>query len=274
MDNNTVNICMILDANYVNITLMCINSIIESKDSDTYINFYVFGDKIDKDQMLKFLTFSNDKVKIHCYVVSSDSISINTHRHLTSAMYLKFFIPQMVKDLDKILFLDCDLLVKKDLKSLYNIDLGDKLIGGVRDLSILRGNNRKTDINTGVMLLNLKKIRKTDFISKCLEAAEKIKQTDQEAINCVCKDDIKYIEPIYNLSYHRIIQGNIPQFNNIELWNQVHDTSYKSISDLKDKSVIWHFHGDKKELLKDKILKSIYDNEFSKIQRIVNKDRK
>ncbi len=94
---------------------------------------------------------------------------------------------------DKILYLDCDVICKKDFSIFYNRDINDYELCGVLDRYgkwFFKKNPFKFDyINSGVLLLNMKKIRETKLFEKCRHkcATKKMFMPDQSAINKKCK---------------------------------------------------------------------------------------
>ena len=85
---------------------------------------------------------------------------------------------------EKIIYLDTDTMVYNDINELYSIDLEDAEYGAVQDYV---GHHffGKNYINTGVLLLNLKRIRETGLFDKCIDyvATKRRFMPDQDAIN-------------------------------------------------------------------------------------------
>ena len=85
---------------------------------------------------------------------------------------------------DKIIYLDTDTMVYGDIKELYSIDLKDAEYGAVQDYVGHRFFG-KNYINTGVLLLNLPRIRETGLFDKCIKyvATKRRFMPDQDAMN-------------------------------------------------------------------------------------------
>ena len=89
----------------------------------------------------------------------------------TPSALLKFKISEILANYDKIIYLDGDILVQKDLTELYNIDIDGYYVAAVDDTGKIY---HKKDVyakypnyfNSGVMLLNLKKCREDNISSK------------------------------------------------------------------------------------------------------------
>ncbi len=134
---------------------------------------------------------------------------IPTYNNLPMWTYYRLLLPELV-DKDKILYLDWDILVNKDISELWDIDLWDSLLAWVKT-NVLKPwmENIQVDnyINAGMMLINLKLWRENNIWYKCIEfcvnypmwiTGKKKIMWDQCAINKVCENKIKYIDPAYN----------------------------------------------------------------------------
>lgn len=268
--NNEINICFTFDDNYIKYALIAIYSILKERVSPFPIHFYILGNNVSNLSVFKkFSKFKN--VSVYTSNIDLDQyISFDLQfRHCTKAVELDLLIPELpvLKDLDRLLYLDPDIIVRKDISSLYFQDLKGKALGCVKDYGCACVfNNKPVDlnayknINSGVMIMDIKKLQKKNFTKICLDYLKKRKLIDQDIINNLFSNDILFLDPIYNHSWHKqlIIKGN---YCNIDLYNQLYKTQYKSIEELNDKSVILHFHGDKEKMLKEnKILKDMFDN--------------
>ena len=89
---------------------------------------------------------------------------------------------------DKVLYLDADIVANGDISELYNHDISKYEIAGVRDYygKIFF---YPRYLNSGVLLMNMKKIRETKMLSKALKLcnSKKVFLPDQTAINKYAK---------------------------------------------------------------------------------------
>ena len=85
---------------------------------------------------------------------------------------------------DKVLYLDVDVMAYDDIGKLFRLDISDYELAGVRDYygKIFF---YPRYLNSGVLLMNMKKIRKTQMLSKALDMCrrKKVFLPDQTAIN-------------------------------------------------------------------------------------------
>lgn len=133
--------------------------------------------------------------------------------HLSIAAYYRLLLPEILNRYDKCIYLDCDVLVNGDLKELYNIDLGDDYLAGVKDCHIIEDTSfqrehekalgipsRDKYINSGMMLMNLKKLREDGMVSRFWAQMKRENwYEDQDILNYCCYPYIKILPIMYNL---------------------------------------------------------------------------
>jgi Lipopolysaccharide biosynthesis proteins, LPS:glycosyltransferases len=157
---------------------------------------------------------------------------------LTAAAYYRLFIPVICQNFQKVIYLDSDVLVRRDLAALYKVDLGFKLLAGVRDfgdIHLMDGmvefdgiQMSKADymrkillipdpakyINSGVLVLNVTGMRNEDCLQRFRELAQKgCVQHDQDVLNSVCRGRIKYLDDGWNAQWHVLFNttaGSMP----------------------------------------------------------------
>lgn len=160
-------------------------------------------------ELIKLVEEYNSKIKIIEFAdIAYDlNISSETGRHIKS-VYAKLFFGRIV-DLERIIYLDSDVIVKGDIEELWNIGLGENVCAGVETIHTREDNALigygidDRAINDGVVLMDLKKWREGLYLEKCLKY---INDHDgnppvlsEGTINAVCKGNIKIINPKYNL---------------------------------------------------------------------------
>jgi len=155
-----------------------IKSILLSNSTND-IDLYVICDSFTKNYIQdKLKEDSKIKSKVHIKYVDNtpfEEKAADIYVDMwTSSIYYKLFIPYFFPKLDKCLFLDIDLLVTSDLKSLYDIDISELYFYSFTDVVFDLERNRKL-LNAGVLLMNLKKFRETfKTIQDVIDGLEKI----------------------------------------------------------------------------------------------------
>lgn len=134
--------------------------------------------------------------------------------YFTLTIYYRLFIADMFPEYDKAVYIDSDTIIPGDISRLYEMDLGGCLIGACPDYSIADvpelvryteeavGMERGTYINSGVLLLNLKKMREEKFAEHFLNLLGQYHfdciAPDQDYINAMCKGKILYLDHIWD----------------------------------------------------------------------------
>ena len=126
-------------------------------------------------------------------------------KHISVATYYRFLLASLLNNLDKVLYLDCDITVKSSLSDLYNINIADKYFGAVQDI-LYKDSSERMNLekycNAGVMLINLKKWREDGVEEKFFDYVntnqDLILWQDQDVLNDVLQNGICYIDKIWN----------------------------------------------------------------------------
>ena len=113
----------------------------------------------------------------------------NIKTRFTPYCMVRLFADKISEIPDKILYLDTDVICRIECLEFYNQNIDDYELAGVLDFYgswIFRKNIFKRDyLNSGVLLLNMKKIRETKLFEKCRKMCinEEMFMPDQSAIN-------------------------------------------------------------------------------------------
>lgn len=179
-------------------------SICENK-GDENIHFHILVDtiKLPNEKTLKGIADKYSQL-ITFHKVDHrklENCPIRKNDHVSIAAYYRILIPMIIPNsVDKVLYLDCDMVVLSDLDDLWNTDIKDKAVGVVPDMfsQDIRVYNRLDYemhlgyFNSGVLLMNLNywrtnnlSIRILDYIDK---NPDKLMCWDQDALNYVLRD--------------------------------------------------------------------------------------
>ena len=135
-------------------------------------------------------------------------------KYISEIALAKFIIPEINTNLDKVLYLDCDMFVLGSLVELWNTDLADNYAAVVPDLKLTHSNkNLKLNFteedlyfNSGMILLNIKKWREDNLIDGVFDSFTYIHKTkqfnrfiDQDQLNYLLKDNLLILPLKYNL---------------------------------------------------------------------------
>jgi len=235
-----INIVFICDENYVMPTIVAITSIYMNKNSDTYYSIHILANEISKSSRDLFCKLSREKFDVNVLEVEGCFENYKIHNlHVSPTALYKFNIANLFPTLDKILYLDGDILVQKDLSMLYQIDISNVYAAVVKDYKPMTYNppqvkklgiNHSCYFNSGVMLLNLKKMREENLSEKLFDyRVNGINYfMDQDALNVVFEEKVIYLEFYYN------VMSSVMGFFTFE-----DIVSYYELSNIKDKSDIY-----------------------------------
>lgn len=221
MDNN-IHIFFASDNNFVLPLYNALSSILRNANAQDNLNFYILDKDISENNKNKIKNLKKVKPFNIEYIKINDDLFkdcplLKICGHISLQTYYRYIIPRVKPNLPKVLYLDCDILVKSSLSDLWNIDLKDTYCGAVQELYKdsnidARRLNVKTYFNAGVLLLNNKKMiedNTTDElfrVTKDLYESGNLVYQDQDVLNVVFNDNITWMSPRFN--YQQNISGD------------------------------------------------------------------
>ena len=217
MKNNVVELAFAADNNYFIPFFVSVLSVFVSCHKETTYNVHLlFSGELTDDncKLLNYLRSRYNTHRIFLHHIEDDFHDAKLFiRHITSATFYRLKLPTILSNCEKVLYLDVDIIVCKDLTELYGIDLNNNYCAGVRAAAYLRSptsvnrtiNLLKIDkldryINAGVILINLKKMRE-DKLESCFMRLLKndYPSQDQDIINKACYPKIIILPFKYNV---------------------------------------------------------------------------
>ena len=137
-----------------------------------------------------------------------------TLKHISMATYYRLFLPYVIDEsVRKVLYLDCDILVRRSVKGLFRKTDPDIVIVGAADINEEDHADRigvDVYVNTGVLTMDMVGIRKMytmesmmEEVSKIMSQPIKIIMGDQDIINLLFAGHIEKVSNIYN--FQRLI---------------------------------------------------------------------
>jgi lipopolysaccharide biosynthesis glycosyltransferase len=162
--------------------------------------------------------------------------------------YYRLLLPEVLpRDLDKVIYLDSDLVVVGDLSNLWNLDVtatsllaapelapASSLVSSPAGIRLYRELGLSPDLkffNSGVMLVNLQKWRQDRVALQAfvyLEAAiHYLRWHDQEALNAVLAGDWRELDLRWNITMH-IFRADTNAARNQDLFRQPYIVHFNS----------------------------------------------
>lgn len=187
------------------------------KNSKEKWNIFIIYENLSDETKIKLNTiieFYKSKVEyIKINKKDLDKFKVGTGTHLSSIVFARLFIPELLKNEIKAIYLDCDIIVLKPLEELYNMDLNEKSIGVILDgkkdqkssLSRLNLSLDRTYFNAGVMVMDLKRLRGNNKFLKtidyCLNPDRELQLNEQDALNIIFENDYMINDVIWNYTH-------------------------------------------------------------------------
>lgn len=151
--------------------------------------------------------------------------------------YLRLLLPQLFDtSIERVLYLDADLIALQDVRPLFAVDLDGKILGAVPDLfvadymlkfkssrlllpgRVLSFGQDEAYFNSGVMLLDLKLWRESHITERCMKMLRryKVRMPDQDVLNLVLQGQVKFLQLKWNFlcAYVHARPGNLASLKN------------------------------------------------------------
>ena len=247
--STVIPIVFAVDDGYAPMLAVALQSLAENSSSENTYQIYILIERLSRlnrwilrntidgypNISIAFIDvteFLDERTKAKCYI----------EIHTTLATYYRFFIARLLGQYPKIIYLDSDIIINRDIAELYSIDIGDNWIGAAidvresiairKELTVSNRNWRTyviqdlglidpyTYFQAGVLIINVKAFIENQLEKKCFEALEKIQKpilSDQDILNAVCQGHIHYLPITWNVewqipfefeTYAEDLQGN------------------------------------------------------------------
>lgn len=203
-----INVCVSCDENYSKYAGVLIASILANASSDDNLSFYILTDGLSdlrKSELLKLKDIKNCNINFVQIdkELFKDYENIKSHAYIPLCGFYRLKLASILPDVNRIIYLDCDIIVKRSLAELFNADLEQNVAGGVLDINQRMLKKNPTYVNSGVLVMDLQKIREQgieqEFLNWTKEHVDTIKMGDQEIINEVLKNRIKILDNRWNV---------------------------------------------------------------------------
>lgn len=208
-----LNICLTPDNKYVKPCIATMQSICIQNCDSAKVKFHILeGGLTDSniEQMRKIIGYHKNANIRFIRVDDKQFSEFYTSNWGTAATY-RFKIGQLLTDLDRVLYIDSDTIIKGSLEELYFTDLKNNVMAMVPDIwsdkQLKRFPNKKQPyFNTGVCLINLKKWRDEKIDIQLIEYhrahLSECFFPDQDPINAVLDSRIYELDYKYNFCWH------------------------------------------------------------------------
>lgn len=210
---------------YAKYAAPCINSLMKHANPERNYRVIVMHDRLSlknrirlRNLVTKNCAIEFHKMKYNLYmrvILKYCSTKTGSGDFYSSAVYLyRTFIARLFSQYDKAIYIDADTILTGDIGELYDIDLGEKVIAARVDPKVQAvpefakyvekavGVPAKDYVNSGVLLMDLKKLRKLHYITRMTDLMKEFDASlvapDQDYLNVILKKKILHLPASWN----------------------------------------------------------------------------
>lgn len=210
-----MNVLYTCDNNYAWLMGISLISLFKKNKDIKDIDVFFIAENLDVENRAKIEQIASEyerTVKIIDVDVTTFNLSnnfISLSRWPLSAFSRLYSANLLPTDIDKVLYIDCDTIINENISQLYDTDMKDKVFCGVKECISTKyktniGLTKKSNyINAGVMLINLKLLRKENIAKLIDDFVKKYNQlicyADQDVLNGIFSNRIGILNPGYNV---------------------------------------------------------------------------
>lgn len=219
--SNIIPVFFTIDDGYAPFLSVALDSAIKNSSKEKTYKAIILHEDLSQDNITKLQSLATDHFQVE-FVQMKEGLESITDRmsnrlrcdYFTLTIYFRLFIPAMFPQYDKGIYIDSDVVITGDLAELFAIDLGDNYIGACADKSVVDvpplaqymeeavGVDRHSYINSGVLLMNLKKLREAEldvhFLSLLNTYHFDCIAPDQDYLNAMCSGKIHYLSEVWD----------------------------------------------------------------------------
>lgn len=211
-----MNILLTFDNNYTQHAGVVITSFLANNEGNHVI--YIISDYISQDNQ-KLLSAITSSRECHIHFLFIDNNTTKSfpigkgmaNNYVTIATYFRLFITEVLpKSIDKILYLDSDIIINQPIDDLWNCHFENrKCIMALEEMQVLSQEGCKrlkyptifSYFNAGVLLLDLHELKNVYSLGKAIDFmnSNDIKFHDQDVLNGLLYDKKQFMELRFNV---------------------------------------------------------------------------
>ena len=210
-----MNIILSTDDNFVQHCCVAMTSVLENNDD---VTFYLFTAGLSPENSALINRIVEERkcilhiCKIDDAVTKDFPMPQGAGEHISIATYYRLFAQKVLpSDVDRVIYLDCDIIVRGHLEPLWRVNIDNYALGAVyQGMNFLTQDDfcrlgipiEKGYFNAGVLLINLDYWRKHQVTERLFDFIKndyhRIKQHDQDTLNAVLYNEVKPISYTWN----------------------------------------------------------------------------
>lgn len=228
LTKSVVPIVMSTDDNYAPILGVSLYSILANANESFFYDIYILHHGLSEVYQERILECARKTAGEEMAAITfkdiSDYIDLQEHYsvHLSIATVYRLFIPEILNQYDKALYIDSDSVTIGDISELFAYDIGNNLIGAIKEIPTSYGMyryekevgvNPKDAFNAGILVMNLKECRKADIGKKGMlflqedwkRKTPKYPYMDNDVLNVMCEGRTAFLPLEWNFLWWGIM---------------------------------------------------------------------
>lgn len=223
-NDHQVNIAFVCDDNYSSRLSVTLFSLAINTSVANNYHIFVFYPSLSSEnkRFIRSTVRSWKNIKLIFIKSTINQYSHNrSYLHLNQTVYQRLSIPNLLRNIGKVLYLDCDLLILNDVALVFNTNLNKKTVGAVKlfhpNFSLIFSRLHPTVkssmlFNSGVMLIDIKRFNKKNYEQKLVAIGDrysnKLFAADQDLLNIVMNEDVYLLNPKWNVQSYVFFAPN------------------------------------------------------------------
>lgn len=219
---NIIPVFYACDDNFVKFAAISMQSILQSSDKNSFYEFHILITDLSERNRAAVMSVKRD----NCEIVFDDvsqylarlTKKLPVRDYYSKTTYYRLFIADMFPEYDKVIYIDSDTIVKKDISELFAVDLKDNFVGAVPERVMAEeevygnyveqclGIDRYAYFNAGVLLINCAAFRENKLLERfaaLLSEYDFVVTQDEDYLNVLCKDRTLLLDGKWNAEIYK-----------------------------------------------------------------------
>lgn len=225
-NNKVVPVFLAINSAYAPYAAAAIHSLTQRVDKKRYYRVIILHDGLNWANRVRLRSLVTDNVAIQFKKISRNlylkaivkycSRRKGAGDFFSSAVYYyRFFIPRLFPMYDKCVYIDSDTILRGDVGELFDTDLEGNALAAMVDPKVevipefrnyvnkAVGVPYKEYTNSGVLVMDMKKLRKLHYLSALVDLIDKydadLVAPDQDYMNVILRGKIKHLSKYWNM---------------------------------------------------------------------------
>jgi len=283
---------IVLAANddYAPMVGVTIQSVLANANSDDMYHFYVFHTNISKMHQLKLSHMGTTQAQIKFMNLTEYMKGIRREKsnHLSIETTYRLFIPELLGQYEKIIYLDCDLVVNSDIAEFFKQDIHDYILGAAPDVYTKEAKQHFENVlgvpceigfNAGALLINVRRFCQEKVREKCFNLLQKdwnrqerkFIYMDQDVLNIVCQGKVRMFSMEWDFQWGCIkgydiepegiyAEEYLKAWNNIKIMHFSGEEKPWEYPALNGSEYFWKYA--RQSIFYEELLRKIHHNEY------------